>query len=217
MRAPFGFRACEVTLIGSNGQAGETIPAIAAAPGTVIPDPEQYAQLELNFKSLAGILKQSQLSSDLATRAEAALSAALAIAPKDETILRSGADLYRRTGNNAKLATTLGSLSEIAPQDAGLFTELGHVRFRMQDWDNAERALRRARELKPGDPAGAEELARIRLTHQDDRAALAFLEESLPARADNQQLWLLRADVSQRLGDWQRTADRSNTRVVSRK
>ena len=202
-----GFRVCPVTLVGANGQTVMTIPFIAAAAGAVVPELERYALLREKIKSLAAALAAARLSAEQANQVETDLNLALEINPREEETLRLGAGFYKRGGNDAKLAALLDVLASVAPNEPGVFADLGHSRFRMKEWDAAERALARARELKPGDALIAEELARIRMTSQDDRGALPFLEESLAANAGNQELWLLRADLAARLNDWQRTAD----------
>ncbi len=201
------FRVCPITLIDDDAQTVAIVPAIASAAGVVIPDIEHYALLREKIGSLTELAKQPQLTAEQSQQAEADLRTALAISPKEEEILRLGAETYRHSKNDPQLAAMLTALTELAPKDPALFTELGHCQFRMRDWDGADRALLKARELKPGDPAVAEELARIRLTHKDDRGFLTFVEERLSLSAGTQELWLLRADAANRLGDWQRIAD----------
>jgi tetratricopeptide (TPR) repeat protein len=202
-----GFRACPVTLSGPDGQAVLTIPSIATAPGAVIPELERYALVHAKTEAIAAALKQASFSPDQAHQAEADLTLALEVSPREEETLRLGAILFKRQANDAKLAEMLDALAQVKPDEATVFEDLGHARYRMRDWDGADRALLRARDLKPGDAFVAEELARIRVTRGDDRAAVPFLDESLTARAGNLDLWLLRADVSTRLDDWRRTAD----------
>ena len=202
-----GFQVCPLTLVGANGQTLMTVPSIAAAAGAAAPELDRYAQLREKIKSLRATLGTAQISADQTKQAEADLKLALEIDPREEEALHLGASLYERTGNDAKLTALLDTLAANAPNDASVWIELGHSRFRMKDWEAAERALSRARELKPGDALVAEELARIRLARQDDRGALPLLEESLAANAGNQELWLLRADAAARLDDWQQTAD----------
>ena len=204
---PWGIRVCPISLIGGDGEAVARIPSVAVASGMAVPEIERYALLREKTRSLAAALVLPQLSAGQAIRAEADLSQALEVSPREEEVLRLGVDLYKRLTNDRKLASLLATLSEMAPSDAALFTDLGHVRYRLGDADGAERALLRSRELKPGDGQVAEELAAIRLSRKDDRGAMPFLEEALAAHADKQDLWLLRADVATRLEDWQRIAD----------
>ena len=203
----FGFRACPISLIGSEGEPSVAVPSVVAAQGATIPELERYELMLQKTQSVAAAMRQPELSQEVGSQAEADLSAALEIGPGQEEALRLGADLYKRRGNDLKLSAVLKSLTEMAPNEAQLFAELGHARYRLADWDGADRALLRAREMKPGDPMVAEELARIRLTRQDDRGALPLLEESLAEGGTRQELWLLRADLAMRLGDWARTAD----------
>jgi tetratricopeptide (TPR) repeat protein len=200
---PAAFRVCPITLVDDDGRTVAIVPSIAAAAGFAAPDLERYAVLREKIKSLAQAATQAEPSA----LAEADLRAALEINPRDEEALRLGAEIYRRSKNDARLAPVLAALTGIAPAEPALFAELGHCLFRLRDWDGADRALLRARELQPGDPGVAEELARIRLDRVDDRASLAFLEERLSLAAGTQELWLLRADAANRLGDWQRSAD----------
>ena len=203
----FGFRACPISLIGSEGEPAVAVPSVVAAQGATIPELETYERMRQKVQSVAAAMRQPELSQEEGDQAEGDLSAALEIGPDQEEALRLGADLYKRRGNDLKLSAVLKLLTEMAPNEASLFAELGHVRYRLADWDDADRALLRAREMKPGDPMVAEELARIRLTRQDDRGALPLLEESLAEGVARQELWLLRADLATRLGDWARTAD----------
>ena len=204
---PAAFRICPVTLIGNDGQPGLTIPAIAAAAGVAAPDVERFAVLREKIKSLTALVKQPQLPEAQAAQAEADLNTALEISPRQEETLRLGAALYRSTQDDPKLVSMLSVLTVLAPSESALFTEMGHSLFRMREWDGADRALLKARELKPGDAKAAEELARIRLMRRDDKGAIQFLEESLALGPGTQDLWLLRADTASRLGDWERNAD----------
>ena len=207
MAPPAAFRVCPVTLVGEDGQPDLTIPAIASAAGVAVPDIERYAVLREKIGSLTAMVKQPQLPAAQAAQAEADLNAALEISPREEETLRLGAALYRSTQDDPKLVSLLSVLTELAPAEAALFTEMGHTLFRMREWDGADRALLKARELKPGDASVAEELARIRLMRRDDKGAIQFLEERLALGPGTHDLWLLRADTAARLGDWERTAD----------
>lgn len=204
---PAGFRGCSISLIGGDGDTVVQVPTVVEANGVMAPDLESYAVMRDKIQALTAALRQPQLSPEQIAQAEADLTRALAISPREEEALRLGAELFRRARNDPKLAATLSALVEIAPTEASLFVELGSVRYRLADWDGADRALLRARQLKPGDAGIAEKLARIRVNRKDDPGALPYLEESLNAHASNQELWLLRADISARLNDWQRTAD----------
>lgn len=201
------FRVCPATWIGSDGQTVATVPAIAAAAGVVLPDIEHYALLREKIRSLTAVTRQPELSALEAAQAEADLNAALKISPRETETLRLGAALYRLSKSDEKLAPILTSLTELDPAQPALFAELGHTLFRSREFASAEHALSKARDLKPGDAAIAEELARIRLMSNDDRGAIAFLEERLALAPGTQELWLLRADTATRLGDWERNAD----------
>jgi tetratricopeptide (TPR) repeat protein len=206
---PFGFRVCPLSLwvAGDDGPGTVVVPSLIAAAGLSLPDPQHYALLGEKIQSLTATLQGPKLSAGQAAQAEADWNTAMGINPQEEALLRLGVDLFKRQSNDRKLATVLATLTEMEPNDSGLFADLGHARYRLGDTDGADRALARARELKPGDAAVAEELGRIRLAHKDDSGALPFLEESLAARKDNQPLWLIRADVAMRLNDWQRRVD----------
>jgi len=202
-----GWRVCPITLLDDDVQTVASVPAIAAASGAAIPDIGHYARLREKVTALAQLVKPAQLPAEQMAQAEADLRAALEISPRDEESLHLGADLYRRSKDDSKLAAMLMGLTELAPKDPAVFAELGHCLFRLRDWDGADRALLKARELKPGDPGVVEELARIRLSRGDDRGFLAFAKERFSLGAGTQELWLLSADAANRLGDWQGAAD----------
>jgi tetratricopeptide (TPR) repeat protein len=204
---PAAFRVCPVTLTGNDGQPDLTIPAIAAAAGAATPDIEHFAVLREKIKSLAAAVRQPHLSPAQAAQGEADLNTALEVSPREEETLRLGAALFRSSQNDSKLVSMLSALAELAPAEPALFTEMGHSLFRMGEWDGADRALLKARALKPGDASVAEELARIRLMRRDDEGAIQFLEERLALGPGTQDLWLLRADTATRLGDWERNAN----------
>ena len=210
---PESFRLCSTTLTGTgpNGESSTIIPTILTAAGVTAPPIERYGLWQQKIKAVADAVKQAQLSDAEASQAGSDLALAMEINPGYEDAFNMGAELYRKSHNDSKLAPMLDALAERHSEDAALFTELGHLRYRMSEWDAADRALLRSRTLKPGDPAVSEELFRIRLTRGDDRGALPFLEERLaigqPTGQTSQDLWLLRADLSTRLGDWQRIAD----------
>jgi len=202
-----GIRACPVTLIGANGQTALTVPAIVAPPGVPLPDLERYANFREKVKALTALVQEERITPEKAAQGEADFAFVIGVSPRDPEFLRLGETLYQRANNDAKLAPILMALSELAPSDVARFAALGHTLFRLRDWEPAERLLLRSRELKPGDADVSEELARIHLARGDDRGALPFLEECLTAKSDSQELWLLRADVSAKIGDWERTAD----------
>ena len=205
--APSGFRLCPVSLIGADGQPALQLTSLIAAPGVTIPGIEQYSVLRQKTQSLTDALALPQLSAAQAAQAESDLAQALEISPRAEDLLRLGMNLFKRENNDRKLVAVLATLGEMHPAEEPLFTDLGHARFRLGDTAGAETALLRSRELKPGNGEVAEELTAIHLSRKDDRGALPFLEEACAAHPDKQNLWLLRADISTRLDDWQRTAD----------
>jgi len=98
--------------------------------------------------AIAATLKQTSLSPEQSRQAEAELASALEVSPREEETLRLGALLYKREANDSKLAEILDALAQVTPDEAGVFEDLGHARYRMRDWDGADRALLRARELK---------------------------------------------------------------------
>jgi Flp pilus assembly protein TadD len=211
---PAGWRVCPIDLIDDDVQTVAIVPTIAAAPGAAIPDIGHYALWRERVTAMAKLVKQPQLAAEQMAQAVADLGAALEISPRDEETLHFGAELYRRSQDDSKLAAMLRGLAELAPKDPAVFAELGHCLFRMRDWDGADRALLKARELKPDDPSVAEELARIRLSRGDDRGFLAFVKERLSSGAGTQELWLLSADAANRLGDWQSSADFTEHAIV---
>ena len=202
-----GFQACPVSLLDTNGRVVATVPAIARPADRMPPDLAAYAKLREKIKSLAAIVKDPQILTAQSAEAEADLHDVLEISPREEEALRLGAAMYRWSKNDAKLISMLAPLTELAPSEPQLFEELGHTEFRLRQWEAADKALLRARGLRPGDPAVAEELARIRLTRGDDRGFLAYVDERLASGRGTQELWLLRADAANRLGDWVRNSE----------
>ncbi len=202
---PGGFRLCPTTLGGAGGEMSPFLNILATAGAE--PTIERYGVLREKTRAVAEALRQPQLSQQQAGQADADLTDALAINSHDEEALRLGVDLYKRSANDAKLAAVLDGLTALAPDDVALFHDLGRTRYRMQDWAAAERALSRARELTPLDASVAEDLARVHLGRSDDRGALPFLEARLALGSPSQELWLTRADIAARLGDWEREAD----------
>lgn len=210
---PETFRLCSTTLSGTgpNGESSTDVPTILTAAGAAPPSMERFGVWKAKIDAVAAALKRPQLSEAEVKQAESDLTTALEINARYEDAFKMGAELYRKSGSDSKLAPMLDALVERHSNDVALLTELGHVLYRMKDWDAADRALLRSRELKSGDASVAEELFRIRLARGDDRGALSFLEERLatgqPDGQTGQDLWLVRADLSTRLGDWERNAD----------
>ncbi len=211
---PAAFRVCPVSLLDADGETAATVPSFAAEPGFTVPDLDHFATLRAKIRSLSAVAAEPQLSATQMAQAEADLSAALEISPREEETLRLGAEIFRRAKNDARLATTLTALTGVAPAEPSLFAELGHTLFRMRNWDEADRALLKARELKPGVPEVAEELARIRLTRGDDKGFMEFVDERLSKGPGTQELWLIRADAATRLGAWEQIAE-STERAIA--
>jgi tetratricopeptide (TPR) repeat protein len=183
------------------------LPVLAAAPGTVLPNLEEYTELLALERQVADLGRVEKPDGGQSQQMRAALERSLTINARDSVALRTGADYYRRGQDYQAAAKLLGELAEVQPRDAGLQAELGHYRFVAGDLDGAEPALRRARDGKVGGSVVSEELARIYLARHDDRGALPFLEETLALDARNTALWFTRADVAARLGDRARVAD----------
>jgi predicted Zn-dependent protease len=183
------------------------VPVLAVAPGAALPNLEQYAGLLLLHRQVSELGRIEKPDAGQAEQMRALVLQALTINARDSVALRAGADLYQRGHDYHTAAGFLDKLAEIQPANAALQAELGHCRFAAGDLDEAESALRRARDAKAGGPAVSEELARIRLARHDDRGALPFLEETLALDGRNTELWFTRADLAARLGDKEKLAD----------
>ncbi len=186
---------------------GASVPAAALSTGAQLPDIETYGLLRQRVREAGEILSAPDPGPEKTRAAIGFLAEALRINSRDGEALDLSVGLYRRHKDYKTVAALLTVRTELIPPDGELFADLGRNRFLAGDGAGAETALMRARELNAGGAQVAEDLAHILLGRKDDRGALPFLEESLAAGPANRPLWFLRAEVSERLGDWKRQAD----------
>jgi tetratricopeptide (TPR) repeat protein len=189
------------------GAPAVELPVLAAAPGAMLPNLGQYAELLALDRQVTELGRVEKPDAAQVQQMHDLLERALTFNARDAVALRSGADYYKRAHDYQTAANLLDKLAEIQPRNADLQAELGHCRFVAGDLDGAETALRRARDGKAGGAVASEELARIRLARHDDRGALPFLEETLALDGRNTELWFIRADVAARLGDQAKAAE----------
>ena len=177
------------------------LPVIITAGGAELPEPELVVQLEKAIAEMRPIAAEPSPARERWEQAAQNVELALSINPGDHRALRLGADLYGRAGRFNQAAPLLITLTTLDPENGPLFNELGETQYRRQQFDAAEAALRRARELNIKTARNAEQLARIRLLKKDDTGALPLLAESLEREPNNQPLWLERADAAERVKD----------------
>ncbi|MCX6597867.1 MAG: hypothetical protein NTV70_16025 [Acidobacteria bacterium] len=177
------------------------LPLIVTSPGAEMPEPEMVVRLEKAIADARPITGEAKPASERFEQAAQNIELALSINPGDPRALRLGADLYGRAGRFNQAAPLLIALTGLDPDNGPLFNELGETQYSRQQFDAAETALRRARELKLKTARNAEQLARIRLMKKDDTGAVPLLAESLEGEPKNQPLWLERADAAERIKD----------------
>jgi hypothetical protein len=177
------------------------IPLIVTSPGSEAPEPEMVVRLEKAIADARPVAGEAKPASDRFEQGAQNIELALSINPGDPRALRLGADLYGRAGRFSQAAPLLIALTGLDPENGPLFNELGETQYSRQQFDAAETALRRARELNLKTARNAEQLARIRLMKKDDVGALPLMAESLEGEPKNQPLWLERADAAERIKD----------------
>jgi tetratricopeptide (TPR) repeat protein len=200
-----GFLLDAIELLNGAGQPILKLPFILSPAGAALPDLEQYAALIKHRTAARRLLETASLPAQTAEiRTE--LEEALRINSRDWETLETGASFYDRAADPKTAAEFLDWKMEIHP-DAPGYGEIGHRRYLAGQFEAAEKAHLRARELGRKDPAAAEELARIYIGRGDPRGAVPFLDETLAARPADQPLWFLRADTMTKLKDWKGEAD----------
>ncbi|MGA2263357.1 MAG: tetratricopeptide repeat protein, partial [Acidobacteriota bacterium] len=202
-----GFHLYEAALKDSAGEFLGLYTSIATASDQTLPAPALFQELRSNAAALTELARASGGADTTLDQDQDAIKRALAINPRDDETLRSGASILERRGDLKDASALLESLAEIHPLDASLFTELGDVLFRSQDLDRAESPLLRARELGATKPFVSEELGRIAVSKGRFREALPYLEDYLAQDPRNGTVWFLRADCSLQISDSERTID----------
>ncbi len=174
------------------------LPDLVAAADATLPTLAAWAELRQLSATAAGTAAQTSLSQQDLERFHTTLERALSIDPHDPEALRAGASVYQRARDYRTAAALLANLAEATPGDAKVFDEMGQDLFRVAQYEPAERALLRARELGSATPAGAETLARIHMERTDDAGSLPFLAEVLKAQPDRAEIWFLQSEAAAR-------------------
>jgi tetratricopeptide (TPR) repeat protein len=175
--------------------------AAALKQGGELPGLERFAELKAHDSAIRKLLAQPDRTPETVQRIRRELEQALTINPHDPEALRAAAGFYERANDPKTAAAMFKRLAAVEPADAEAWAGLGKALYRSEEWEDAERALGRAREMKPGDAVIAEQLGRIRLRHGASADALELFEESLKANPKNQDLWFLKADTEMKRGD----------------
>ena len=176
-------------------------PDVAASPSVVLPSIERYATMRAKAKDAAQLLAQGTMTDANAQSIRDDLQAALEINPRDPDSLLTAAAFYEKVEDYASAARERAALTEVQPSDAANFAALGHSLVLASDFDAAEAPLERAINLSLRTPQMVEDLARIRLAHKDDQAALPYLAEALTGDPRRQDLWFVQAEAAERLKD----------------
>ena len=202
-----GFRLYRAVLRDQAGSKMADVPMVALGPQVQMPEPERYVELRRAARQAAELVRKEKLEGGEDVQAHALVERALAINPLDDDALNSGVAYFRRHQDFKSEAELLTPLTSLHPEDHALFAELGHCQFVAGDLEAAEKSLSKAREGKVGGAVVPEELFRIRMAHNDDAGALAFLEERLAIDGNGAALWYTRADIATRIGNWTKTAE----------
>lgn len=196
-----GFVVSRSVLSDLQGNVVFEVPDIAVPAGANLPSIELYATMRAKGVEATQLLAQETLSEAAVQSIQEGLQAALEINPRDPELLLTAANFYERLKNYSAAARQRAALTEVRPLDAPGFASLGHTLVLASDFDAAETPLQRAIALNLRTPQMAEDLARIRLEHKDDKAALPYLEEALNASPKRQDLWFDQAQAADRLKD----------------
>ena len=196
-----GFVISRAALSDLQGHVFLAIPDVAASPSAPLPSIELYATMRAKAREAGELLAQGPMTDTNVQGIRDDLQTALDINPRDPESLLTAAAFYEKREDYASAARERTALTEVRPSDAAGFAALGHTLVLASDFDTAEAALQRAVSLKLRTPQTAEDLARIRLAHKDDKAALPYLAEALTGDAKREDLWFVQAQAAERLKD----------------
>ncbi|HYK90407.1 MAG TPA: hypothetical protein VE398_16650 [Acidobacteriota bacterium] len=202
-----GFHLYRAELIDRAQQSLFSVPSIACGSDSRFLSIEGYAELRELARSIEIASHEPQLSADQSEQLLRDIGKALVLNPRDRASLRLGADFHKRSNNPKAAAALLEPLTELEPDNAALFVELGQNQFLSSNLAAAEKSLLRGRELRSGSALAAELIGRIHVLREDYSGSIPFLEESLQLSGNNQDLWFLRANAAQHIGDWHRGID----------
>jgi tetratricopeptide (TPR) repeat protein len=196
-----GFVVSRSILSDLQGQVLRETPDVAALASTALPSIELYATMRAKASEAAQLLAHEPMTEASAQSIRDDLQTALEINPRDPELLLTAAGFYERVKDYAAAVRQRAALTEVQPFDATGFAALGHTLVLASDFDVAETPLQRATGLSLHTPQMAEDFARIRLAHNDDKAALPYLVEALSADPKRQDLWFDQAQAAERLKD----------------
>ena len=191
-----GFTVGKAVLLG--GAPLPPFPDLAVAGDAPLPTLAAWAELRRLAAAATRAASQTSLSREDLDQLHSTLERALTINPRDAETLRAGASVYEKANDYKTAAVLLGNLVDVTPADGKIFDEMGEDQFRAGQYDAAEQALLRARELGSRIPGGAESLARIHLERKDDAGALPFLAEVLTAQPNRAEIWFLQGEAAGR-------------------
>jgi predicted Zn-dependent protease len=172
---------------------------IAPAANFSLPSIQDYLALPAKLNEATQLLAQETLTDAAISSLRGDLDAALHINPSDPDALIAAALFSERLKDYPAAARYRTALTQVRPFDAAGFAALGHVLVLSSQFDVAESPLQRAISLSSRTPQIAEDLARARLAHKNDEAALPLLDEALAADAKRQDLWFLQAQSAEKL------------------
>src|SRR6267378_4111282 len=196
-----GFVVSRSILSDLQGQVLLEAPDVAAPASTALPSIELYARMRAKASEAAQLLTQEPMTEAGAQSIRDDLQTALEINPRDPELLLTAAVFYEKVKDYAAAVRQRAALTEVQQFDAASFAALGHTLVLASDFDAAEGPLQRAIGLNLRKPQMAEDFARIRLAHKDDKAALPYLVEALSAEPKRQDLWFDQAQAAERLKD----------------
>jgi len=175
--------------------------AIAVGRGSALPEPARVQELRSCAASLKELALAAEMPRDAALKAREWMARALAINPRDQETLRTGASILQRQGELKEAAALLEFLIETRPQDGDLYAEAGDAWYRAREFARAEAHLLRATQLGSPKDLVYEQLGRIAVAGGRYREALPFLEQCLARNPRNSAAWFLRADCAVHAND----------------
>jgi hypothetical protein len=195
-----GFDLYEARLSGESGPF-LTVPILRTGGTAPPPDLEAFKRL-LDLKGEAQTLAAvEKATADRQTRFRDLVNQILTVNANEEAILRGAAAFWIRHADPKSAIPFLERLTQAHPTEAELFASLGLAKYDSGSLDEAAAPLEKARSLGVKTVRVSESSARIDLAHKDDQGALPLLDEALLLDASRQDLWFIRADLEQRLGD----------------
>jgi len=196
-----GFVVYRSVLSDLQGNVVLETPDVATSASATLPSVERYTAMRASVAEAAQLLSQETLSEASAQTIRDNLQAAFEMNSRDAELLLAAATFHERLKDYEAAARERGALTEVRPGDGAAFAAFGHTLILAANFDAAEEPLQRAIALNLRTTQMAEDFARIRLAHKDDRAALPYLEEVLKADPKRQDVWFDQAQAADRLKD----------------